>query len=125
MIIFALVMQREIRILRFKWPDRTEFTEEEVREARRVLYRDEGKDESACRLPVRFVPVGGTCEFKGRTYRCVPASRDILTDPCLGCDIGGENCTSKAPQCSPFDRRDRRRVWFKLLDETVSGDGKA
>jgi len=109
-------MQKEIRILRFKYPDRTEFTEEEIREVKRLLSRDDEKDESACRLPVKFVPVGHVCAFKGKIYRCVEASRSILTDPCLGCDIGGENCTSKAPQCSPFDRKDRKRVWFKLVE---------
>ena len=110
-------MTKEERILRFKYPDRTEFTEDEIREVKRLLSREDEKDESASRLPVKFVQIGGLCAYKGRMYRCVEASRDILTDPCLGCDIGGENCTSKVPQCSPFDRRDRKRVWFKLVQQ--------
>lgn len=112
-------MTKEERILRFKWPDRTEFTDEEIREVKRLLSREDEKDESASRLPVKFVPIGSVTAYKGRMYRCVEARRDILTDPCLGCDIGGENCTSKAPQCSPFDRRDRRRVWYKLVTDTL------
>lgn len=115
-------MTKEERILRFKWPDRTEFTDEEIREVKRLLAREDEKDESASRLPVKFVPIGSVCAYKGRMYRCVEARRDILTDPCLGCDIGGENCTSKAPQCSPFDRKDRRRVWFKLVTNMLEAE---
>jgi len=108
-------MTKEERILRFKYPDRTEFTHEELLEARRVLSRDECKDDSAQRLPTKFVPIGGMVNIFGRIYKCVEASKDILTDPCLGCDLRDINCTSRVPQCSPFDRRDRKRAWYKLV----------
>ena len=109
-------MTREERILRFKYPDRTEFTDDEIRDVRRLLSRDDEKDESAARLPSRFVEVGRIVPIAGSLYRCVEASRDILTDPCLGCDLREMNCTSRVPQCSPFDRRDRKRVWFRRVD---------
>lgn len=108
-------MTKEERILRFKYPDRDTFTDEEFRQVRLLLSSDEYKDESACRLPTRFVAVGQVTNIFGKLYRCVAASRNILTDPCIGCDLKEANCTSKVPQCSPFDRRDRRRVWFKLV----------
>lgn len=115
-IIYLCSMTKEERILRFKWPDRTEFTAEEIREVRRLLSRDDEKDESAARLPSKFVEVGRVVPINGVLYRCVEASRRILTDPCLGCDLRESNCTSKVPQCSPFDRRDRRRVWFRRVE---------
>lgn len=108
-------MTKEERILRFKYPGRTEFTKEELLEARRVLSRDEDKDASAQRLPTKFVPIGSEVMIFGQRYRCVRADKDILTDPCWGCDIRDINCTSRVPQCSPFDRRDKVRVWFKLI----------
>lgn len=104
---------REERILRFKYPDRTDFTQDEILEIRRLLSRVGEKDESAVRLPSRFVEIGRVVAINGKRYRCVEASRDILTDPCVGCDLRNINCTSRIPQCSPFDRRDHRRVWFK------------
>ncbi len=113
---YLCAMTREERILRFKWPGRTEFTAEEVREVRRLLSRDEEKDESAARLPSKFVEIGRVVPVNGVLYRCVEASRNILTDPCLGCDLREMNCTSKVPQCSPFDRRDRKRVWFRKVE---------
>lgn len=109
-------MTKEERILRFKYPGRTDFTEDEIREARRILSTDDGKGDDASRLPARFVPIGASCCYNGRYYRCVRAPRNLQSDPCSGCDIRGENCTSKAPQCSPFDRRDHERVWYKLID---------
>ena len=109
-------MTIEERILRYKWPERTEFSPEEFREVRRLLSKDGEKDESAARLPSKFVSVGSVVTINGVSYRCVEASRSMLTDPCLGCDLRDVNCTSKVPQCSPFDRRDRRRVWFKRVE---------
>ena len=108
-------MTREERILRFKYPYREYFTEEEVREVRRLLSADEYKDESAGRLPTKFVQVGSITNIFGRLFRCVEADRRILTDPCRGCDLKDLACSSKVPQCSPFDRRDHRRVWYKLV----------
>lgn len=115
-IFYLCYMTREERILRFKWPGRTEFTAEEIREVRRLLSSDGEKDESAARLPSRFVEVGRVVAINGVPYLCVEASRRMLTDPCIGCDLRDMNCTSKVPQCSPFDRRDRKRVWFKRVD---------
>lgn len=109
-------MTKEERILRFKYPDRTEFTDEELKEARRILLYDDEKGDDASRLPTRFVPIGASCNYNGKFYRCIEVPRNLQSDPCSGCDIRSENCNSKTPQCSPFDRRDHKRVWFKLLD---------
>lgn len=108
-------MTREERILRFKYPFREDFTEAEIREVRRLLSADEYKDESAGRLPTKFVPVGQITSIFGRHFRCVEADRGLLTDPCRGCDLKDMACSSKVPQCSPFDRRDHKRVWYKLV----------
>lgn len=108
--------------MKFKYPHRDVFTESEIREVRRLLSADEYKDESAGRLPTRFVAVGQITNIFGRLFRCVEADRGILTDPCLGCDLRELACSSKVPQCSPFDRRDHKRVWYKLLKR--GGDGE-
>lgn len=111
-------MTKEERILRYKFPDRTEFTKEEFLEVRRLLAKDDYKDESGQRLPNKFVEIGAIVNIFGKTYRCVQASR-VLTDPCLGCDLKDGNCSSRVPQCSPFDRRDHKRVWFRLLEDNT------
>ena len=107
-------MTKEERILRFKYPDRDDFTEAEVREVRRLLSAEEYKDESAGRLPTRFIALGQVTNIFGKFYRCVRAE-SVLTDPCYGCDLKEYACSSKVPQCSPFDRRDHVRVWYKLV----------
>lgn len=110
-------MTKEERVLKFKYPDRDTFTDEEILEVRRLLSKDGDKDESSLRLPSRFVSIGGVVEILGKKYRCVLADKDLLTDPCRGCDLSSMNCSFRFPQCSPFDRRDHKRVWFKLLDQ--------
>ena len=108
-------MDKVERVLRFKYPDRTSFTDAEIKEVRRLLSKEGDKDESAVRLPSRFIEIGSTIEIKGKLYKCVEADKSILTDPCLGCDLTDSNCTFRVPQCSPFDRKDKKRVWFKLV----------
>ena len=110
-------MTKEERVLHFKYPDRTEFTQEEILEVRRLLSKDGEKDESSVRLPSKFVPIGGRVQILGKWYRCVEADKHLLTDPCRGCDLASENCSFRVPQCSPFDRRDHKRVWFKLVKQ--------
>ena len=105
-------MTKEERLLRWK-TGRTRFSEEELLEARRVMSRDSNKDESAGRLPSKFIPVGGLVDIFGHIYKCVEASGPHKLDACYGCDIAkSENCTFRVPQCSPFDRSDHKRVWF-------------
>lgn len=104
-------MTKEERLLHWK-TGRTEFTREELLEARRLISRDGDIDEGARRLPTRFIPVGGMVSVEGHIYRCVEASGPDRLSPCAGCDLAELNCTSRMPACSPFDRRDHRRVWF-------------
>ena len=111
-------MTKEERLLRWK-TGRTEFTREEILEVRRLLSKDGDKDESSVRLPSKFVPVGSRVNIFGKDYVCVEADRCLQCDPCCGCDLSSENCSFRVPQCSPFDRRDKKRVWFKLIKSDV------
>ena len=108
-------MTKEERVLRYKYPDRDTFTDAELLEVRRLLSKDGEKDESSIRLSSKFVKVGGMVPILGRLYKCVEADKDLQCDPCRGCDLASENCSFRMPQCSPFDRRDHKRVWFKLI----------
>ena len=109
-------MTKEERLLHWK-TGRAVFSQEEILEVRRLLSKDGDKDESSSRLPSKFIPVGDRVLILGKLYKCVEADRHILTDPCLGCDLASENCSFRVPQCSPFDRRDKKRVWFKLVKQ--------
>lgn len=105
-------MTREEIILKVKYPDREDFTDAEISSAKAFLAT--GRDDASA-LPTKFVPLGSVVYIAGKRYECIKAS-PVLTDPCLGCDLRSHSCNSRIPQCSPFDRRDHTRVWFKLLD---------
>lgn len=70
------------------------------------------------KLPQRFIPVGGELERCGRVFVCVERHSVALPkDACFGCwfakthrDKLISNCS--ALQCSRFDRKDGRDVWF-------------
>lgn len=77
------------------------------------------------RLPTRFVPVGKTIKRYGNTFRCVlrpPAEMLSPQDACRGCWFCRthrdynlvSNCS--AIQCSSFDRKDGKNVWFQLVE---------
>ena len=76
------------------------------------------------KLPGRFVPVGGVLSRYGRSFRCVsrpPVASMSPQDACRGCWFArthrDERLTTNcyAVQCSSFDRKDGRNVWF--IDE--------
>lgn len=63
----------------------------------------------------KFVRIGDTITWIGRTYKCVkrpPVDRPM--DACKGCDLG--RLSDCAPfQCSRFDREDDYNIWFRLI----------
>jgi len=76
------------------------------------------------KLPSRFVPVGETIVRYGQSFKCVerpPIDTLHWTDACKGCwfakthhDRMVSNCN--AIQCSSWDRKDGKNVWFKLVE---------
>lgn len=81
--------------------------ETEVIECRRRPSRAED-------LPTRFVPVGGRVRMGGVEYECVEAGAETCPSAaCSGCDFSREGRGCWSLQCSPFDRRDGKFVWFR------------
>jgi len=82
------------------------------------------KDNPNDRLPRRFIPIGGEVERYGQTFVCVeapPVEELLPCEACRGCwfarthrDNRISNCS--ALQCSKFDRKDGRNVWFVLKE---------
>ena len=77
-------------------------------------------------LPTRFVPVGKTIIRYGKEFRCVlrpPVEQLTPQEACRGCwfarthrdDRLTSNCT--AIQCTRWDRKDGRNVWFVLVED--------
>ena len=65
-------------------------------------------------LPSIFVPVGRRIEVGSHTYRCVEADRSVLPcDACRGCSFARNRRNCNKMQCSSFDRKDGRFVWFE------------
>lgn len=73
-------------------------------------------------LPTRFVKIGDTFERYGTTLKCVRRRGDLLPkDACKGCWFkaprdgykkGEATINCNDIQCSSWDRRDRKNVWF-------------
>ena len=63
-------------------------------------------------LPQKFIPVGQT--FTSRGMRLTVIERPSSTEPseaCAGCAFASVSCPRL--QCSAWDRRDGKNVWFK------------
>ena len=106
-------MNKEERILRKMFPDRRDFSEEEVSYVGRVLsaYLEPSSRNTA--LPSRFVEVGDSVEVGGYRYKCVLRERiSAPCEACKGCDFSRKYRNCGDVQCSSFDRRDGRNVWF-------------
>lgn len=98
-------------VLREMYPGREDYTAEEVAVARRVMSASLGRAPRSARFPSIFIPVGGYYTYAGVRYRCVVRPRVVPRDCCRGCAF--ERCSCPAAlQCSRFDRRDHRFVWF-------------
>lgn len=73
-----------------------------------------GRRSRAEDLPTRFVPVGGRVRVGGIEYECEAAARESCpAAACSGCDFSRKGRVCWGLQCSPHDRRDGRRVWFR------------
>ena len=79
----------------------------------------------SARLPRRFIPIGGEVERYGETFVCGPAPPPGELEPCdacCGCWFSrtrrndGLAASCSALQCSRWDRKDGRNVWFKLKE---------
>ena len=63
--------------------------------------------------PKTFIKVNETIHLNGEKYQAILRPKDYLpADVCKGYDLreDGQNC--KIMQCSSFDRRDNKSVWF-------------
>lgn len=105
-------MRREDRLLRVLMPGKEDFSAEDYAFARVLLSEADGKSGKASSLPSMFVPLGGTVRYKGRVYRCVVREEVTWAECCRGCAFCGCDCPP-ALQCSSFDRRDGRNVWYQ------------
>lgn len=107
-------MGREERILRRLCPEKKAFTEDDYRFAREILSIAGGKIDKASGLPQRFVAIGETVYVKGRAYRCIARDEVHWTDCCQGCAFVGTDCPPFL-QCSRYDRKDKKNVWFEEI----------
>ena len=67
------------------------------------------------KLPKEFIPVGAYVDCGGFRYRCIerpPVCGMLPEDACSGCDISRKYRSCGSLQCSRFDRKDGRNVWF-------------
>ena len=68
----------------------------------------------AVALPMRYVDIGGEIEVSGHRLRCI--ERPVRVWPpceaCSGCALSKLYLGCSDIQCSIFDRRDRKDVWF-------------
>lgn len=74
------------------------------------------KCEKLLRKPYLYVGVGRKFTYKGKTYKCV--IRPEVPAPylaCSGCAFRGCSCPPRL-QCSKYDRRDKRFVWFEIVE---------
>lgn len=76
------------------------------------------KGAKAMKLPTMFIPVGGKGVYGGKEYECIVRRDSMLpvSRTCEGCAFVSGNCPPLW-QCSKFDRRDRRNVWFREVVE--------
>lgn len=106
-------MERIENILRRAFPERDAFTEEERSFAAKVYAASLSGGGRSSLLPTRFVGVGDEVEVGGIRYRCVLRNDESCpAAACWGCDISRKGRWCQDLQCSVFDRRDRRNVWF-------------
>ena len=111
------------KILRRAYRDRTEFSAAEVEFAGAIIaaYNEErearGKKSS---LPTKFVPVGEEVTVSGRRFLCIAAEKvGVPSEACSGCSLSKLYLGCGDLQCGPFDRRDKRFVWFKEVGTKV------
>lgn len=115
--VYICVMLLSERILRRLYPDRGEFSEGELSYVDAVLSAYAGErlsSERASALPLRYVEVGGAVSVSGYRLRCVERPRCLWppSEACSGCALSRLYLGCAGLQCSSFDRRDGRNVWY-------------
>lgn len=67
-------------------------------------------------LPQRFVPVGQTTTARGIRILVVERPKGLhVSSACSGCIFASASCPHL--QCSAWDRRDGKNVWFIKADD--------
>lgn len=108
-------------VLHEMYPGRDTYTEAELLAARRVMDASVMRTDRSSRLPSVYVPVGGEYVYGGIKYRCIVRPNVSPRDCCRGCDFRCLRYPCPAAlQCSKFDRRDGRFVWFVRVEEKES-----
>ena len=105
---------RQDRLLKKLYPGKDDFSNEEYSLANDILAIADGKTLKASALPQRFVPLGDVISIRGERYRCVAREDVGWVDCCLGCAFIGCDCPASL-QCSKFDRKDGKNVWFQKV----------
>lgn len=106
-----------MQILRDRFPGRESFTDAEVEFASSLLCDAPSPEKSRITPITKYVPVGDVLVRYGRSLRCVARPHRGLAcvpgDACNGCffSLAGRYCDDI--QCSSWDRRDGRNVWFQ------------
>lgn len=104
-------------VLKEMFPGASAYSPEQVAAARRVMLAAVTRRERSSRAPSIYVEIGGTYRYLGVEFRCVRRPNVVPRDACRGCDLGRvcHPCPA-AIQCSKFDRRDGKFVWFVRVD---------
>lgn len=104
-------------VLKELYPGKEVYSEEEMSSARRIMDASVMRTGRSSRLPSVYIPVGGEYVYGGIRYKCVIRPSVAPRDCCSGCDF---RCLKypcpAALQCSKFDRRDGRFVWFVRVE---------
>lgn len=120
-------MERELlELLRALYPGVSGYTEEELCYGRSVLGAmrvARHVDERPCRLPMRYIPVGGRVRVGVREYVCVlRPSVSSPQDACMGCAFRNGRPSCGDLQCGAWDRADGAWVWYARVKG--AGDGE-
>jgi len=107
-------MRKGERILKKAFPERSEFSEEEIELAEKVIEAYLAPTPRSSALPTKYTDVGDILEIGGHRYECIVARRcSVPSEACSGCDFSRKYRNCSDVQCSPFDRRDGKFVWYK------------
>lgn len=112
-------MMKAEKILRRICPNASGYPEIVSRFVGEVIdaYNDERALESKnTEMPSRYVGIGEEVIIRGKRYRCIEAdSVTVACDACAGCDVRREYLNCNDLMCSPFDRKDKKFVWYKQI----------
>lgn len=106
-------MEKAEFILRKAYPEKASFSEKELDLVRRILPICECPKPKKSRIPRTEVQIGEIIKKGGIAYRCVKADvSGSAGEACSGCDFSRKSRNCYGLRCSPFDRSDKKFVWF-------------